>query len=477
MAAPLMTLALVQAWLAAAPPGAIVESAAPDAPPRAAGDAPSCAAPSEGPDARPPDPRCHEALDGRAAAPAPLSVPRVLLFPPQLAARALFWPIVEAGDLIEHHQVLEWMDELLTTDDRLIGVRPELQYSTGFISTFGARVFDRRLPMPGSEAMLRFRAGGAAAMLGEAQLSGPAWLGLTLHAAWNRRPDRLFAAIGPANQAELAAIGKGLARYASDAWSAEARWLRPLPLHLVATLAGDVQRRDYRADGVSGGPSVGVFYGLPPGVCTGLGLPEGCIDPDQVPGFARGLRIAHAGAGLALDRRDRARDGSGVSLGVQGQYGQGIAGDPSRHVRLAAEIVLALGGSDRELVLRGRGEMVERLGAAPIPFEELVAPAGQAGMRGFPDGRFRGPSGVVGSAEYRWFIAYNLDAFLFADVGTVAGTRFAGLERGHLYPSFGVGIRRLRPTAEYWEAPLLDGLQVAYAPEAGVRLMFSVAAF
>jgi outer membrane protein assembly factor BamA len=98
-------------------------------------------------------------------------------------------------------------------------------------------------------------------------------------------------------------------------------------------------------------------------------------------------------------------------------------------------------------------------------------------MRGFPDGRFRGPSGLVGSIEYRWFVAYNLDAFLFADLGTVAGDRFAGLAQSHLFPSFGAGIRRLQPTTHYWEAPLLDGFQVAYAPEAGVRLMFSVAAF
>jgi len=381
----------------------------------------SCKTPSAGPDARPPDPRCDETLDGRPGPGPPVSATRVLLFPPQMIARAVFWPIVKAGDFIEYHHVLGWIDALLTTDDRLIGVRPELQYSTGFLSTFGARLFDRRLPVPGSEAVLRFRTAGAATLLGEAQLSGPPWLGLTIHAAWERRPDRLFAGIGPATDAELTASGHGLARYGSDAGTAEMRWRRPLPLHLGATLLGDVQRRDYRAAGVRGGPSIGDLYGLPPAACATLTLPDGCVDPAAVPGFDRGLRIAHAGAGLLLDLRDHTRDGSGVSLAVEGRYGRGVGGDPSRHMRLAAEIVLALGGADRELLVRGRGEMVERLGAAAIPFEELVAPSGQAGMRGFPDGRFRGPSGLIGSAEYRWFIAYNLDAFLFADVGTVAG--------------------------------------------------------
>jgi hypothetical protein len=480
MTSPLLVAALgrlLLVVLAPAEAGAGTPPAAPAPPPADDSEPPTCDPSVAGPDARPPDPRCHEALDGRVAAGTPVSVPRVLLFPPQMLARAVFWPIVKAGDFIEYHKVLWWMDALLTTDDRLIGLRPELQYSTGFISTFGARLFDRRLPLPGSEAVLRYRGGGATTMLAEGSLSGPAWLGLALHASWNRRPDRLFAGIGPATLAQLVADGRGVGRYASDAWVAEGRWLRPLPLHLAATLLGDVQRRDYRAAGASGGPSIASFYGLPPADCTGLGLPDGCVDPALVPGFDRGLRIFHAGAGLSLDLRDRARDGSGVTLAVEGRYGQGLGGDPSRHLRLAAEIVVALGGHDRELLIRGRGEMVERLGASAVPFEELVLPAGQAGMRGMPDGRFRGPSGIVGSVEYRWFIAYNLDAFLFADAGTVAGTRFSGLASGPVYPSFGFGIRRLQPTMHYWEAPLLDGVQIAYATEPGLRLMFSVAAF
>ena len=114
---------------------------------------------------------------------------------------------------------------------------------------------------------------------------------------------------------------------------------------------------------------------------------------------------------------------------------------------------------------------------APVPFEELVSPSGHSGMRGFAEGRFRGESGLVGTAEYRWYISAYLDAALFVDVGTVAGPRFSGIEWDRWFPSVGLGFRYHQPQGPYWESPVLDGVQLAYAPEGGFRLMLSLAAF
>jgi outer membrane protein insertion porin family len=158
-------------------------------------------------------------------------------------------------------------------------------------------------------------------------------------------------------------------------------------------------------------------------------------------------------------------------------YGQGLAGDPSRHVLVSSEAVLALGGIDRVLLLRGRAAMVERLASAAVPFEELVSPSGSAGMRGFADGRFRGESGLVGTVEYRWYVAHNLDASLFTDLGTVAGPAFTGLRRDRWFPSFGVGLRLFKLTGPHWTAGVDSGLQVAYAPDGGFRVLLSVAPF
>ena len=121
--------------------------------------------------------------------------------------------------------------------------------------------------------------------------------------------------------------------------------------------------------------------------------------------------------------------------------------------------------------------MVERLSSAPVPFDELFIPSGIYDMRGFATGRLRGDSGLVGSAEYRWYISANLDATLFADVGTVAGPRFSNIDWDRWVPSFGLGFRYYRPQGAYWDSRALDGVQIAYAPEGGLRLLFSMASF
>ena len=250
-----------------------------------------------------------------------------------------------------------------------------------------------------------------------------------------------------------------------------------MPWRLVARARGGLDRRDYHANDVIGGPSVADLYGVPADVCAARGVPAPCVDEAEMPGFSRGLRIARAGGGLVLDLRNPARDGGGFSLAADATFAQGLAGDPSRHATYVAETVAAIGGNDRLFLLRARATMVERLGAAPIPFEELVIPSGMIDMRGFPDGRLRDASGLVGSAEYRWYISAYLDATLFVDVGTVAGPRFAGFDGTRWFPSYGVGFRYYQPQGAHWEARAVDGIQIAYAPEGGLRLLLTMAAF
>jgi hypothetical protein len=427
----------------------------------------ACGAPAR---ERAPDPRCGDALDGRAdeaaaSQPGWMAVPRAVLWVPRAASRAVFWPVVTTGDLVEHNHVMDWLTAILTTDDHRVGVRPEIVYSTSFLPTGGLRLFYRRLPGEGSEIVGRFLTAGPSVLYGELQLHGPDRWGLTLDASFNRRDDRLFAGVGPNSASDLAAQGWAAARYGSDIWLAELRWRRPLPAvpHLVPTVHGDLQRRDYQADAVRGGPSVVEVFG--PALA-------------ELPGFYSGLRMAHAGGGLALDLRNHARDGSGVTVAADATYGHGVAGDPTQDLLVSGETVLALGFTDRLLLLRGRAAMVQPMGGTTtLPFDELVTPSGGAGMRGFPEGRFRGESGIVGTAEYRYYIASSMDAALFTDVGTVAGRRFSGLRGDRWFPTFGLGIRIYQPSGPHWEAPARTGIQVAYAPDAGVRVMLTLAGF
>lgn len=428
---------------------------------------------------RPPDLRCGERLDGRTAAKPSTArkVGQAALAVPRLATQAAFWPVVKTADALESHHVVDWARAILTTDDGLVGVRPELQYSTSFAPSGGLRFFYRRLPGPGGEVMLRGRTAGQAIVLGQFGLRGPDATGLALLVTYDRRNDRLFAGTGPRTDADLAAAGQGPARYASDNVGAELRWSRRLPLRLVAQAHADAQRRDYRPTDVSGGPPVSEVFGAPAATCAARGLGVPCVDEVQMPGFNGGLRVVHAGGGLVLDLRNPARDGGGFSLATDASIASGVSGDPSRHVTFAVESVAALGGNDRVILLRARALMVERLGSAPVPFEELVTPSGVYDMRGFATGRWRGDSGLIGSAEYRWYIAANLDATLFADVGTVAGPRFTNIEWDRWFPSFGLGFRTYQPAGAYWEARAQDGIQIAYAPQGGLRVLFSMAAF
>jgi hypothetical protein len=432
--------------------------------------------PASGAPAAPPDPRNGEELDGRVTTPAGTSAAQVALTPPRYAARALFWPVLKLSELLEVHRVIPWMEAVLTTDDKKTGVRPELQYATDFLPRGGLRFFTRAVP--GTELTARVRSSGPPATLAELGLTTPPWLGLQLRGAWHRRRDLLFAGIGSATDEQLEASGLHKARYGADAYAGEVRWSRRFLGALSPSLHGDVVHRTYTADGTYGGPSIGQIFAGDPLVCAQLGFPGGCVDPTAVPGFERGLRVGHAGAGLALDIGRRGRDGSGFVLALDGEYGQGLTGDPTRLARVSAETMLAIGGLDRVLLLRLHAATVEPILGTDVPFEELIAPAGLAGMRGFPEGRFRDRSGWVATAEYRWFVAFNLDAALFVDAGSVAGPRFAGLGANRVFPTFGIGLRRYATLpAHYWLAPPGDGVQLAYAPDDGFRALVSLAAF
>jgi hypothetical protein len=436
--------------------------------------APECDEPD-----RPPDPRCGDSLDGRAPPPATgSSAGRAVLALPHLASQVVFWPILKTSAFVERNKLPQWLRAVTTSDDGLVGVRPELQYVTGFLPSVGLHVFYGRLPGR-SQALARFRTAGPDVILGEARLRGPPRWGLEIGGAWIRRRDRLFAGIGPASRDDLAAAGRGVARYAADVGVVEASWSSPGDRLFQFGLGADVEWRNYGTDDVRGGPSVAELYGASPASCAARGLPEPCVDLVLVPGFdARS--VARQRGRVALDLRNAGRDASGLVIALDAAHTRGILGDGAHHGRLALETVLALGGRDRALILRGVAAVVEPLGSGFVPFDDLISPSGATGMRGFPVGRFRDRSGIVGTVEWRWLVSSLVDASLFTDAGTVAGPWFAGLRWGNVFPSFGAGLRLFKlEDPRYWKAePPLFGIQIAYAPEEpSVRLLLTAAAF
>jgi hypothetical protein len=422
-------------------------------------DPPDCAAAAS---QRPPDPRCGERLDGRPAADSDrrTEVARGVLYPPRLLSALVFWPLLRAGDLIESHDLPEWYRALLTSDDGLLGVRVEIQYATSFLPTAGAHVFYRRLPGQGSELGARFITAGPSAIHTEAWLHAPAPSGFSARVGWERRRDWLFAGIGSATSEQLTASGRGEARYGAQGPELTLAASRPLRSWLVGGLTADLYVREYQSRQVRGGPPVSAVY-----------------PPAEIPGFNRGLRLVRLSPRLLLDLMEQARDGGGLRLSLAAHYAEGFAADPSRHLRFEGDLVGAIGGGDRVLLARLNLATVDGLGSATVPFEELVAPAGAQGIRGLPDGRLRGGSGVVASAEYRWYISNRLDASLFTDLGTVAGSWLEGITEAHWFPSFGVGLRYFGSVVPYWRGVPERGMEVAYAPGSGLRILFALAGF
>jgi hypothetical protein len=417
----------------------------------------ACGAPD-----RAPDPRCGDTLDGRdpPEASAKRKAGRIALGPPRMLANLVLMPVVHTAAAAERHFIFPWLHAVSTSDDGKVGVRPQLQYTTGFVASVGLRVFYKRLPEPLSDLSAGFKIGSANVMRGELGLTGGKRLGLALGFSWDRRDDRLFAGIGSPPAGALPAIE---ARYRADIYRAEAAWHAPGASPVTLDLRAGFEGRDYTAGEVHGGPAVTDVYGTSPAL---------------VPGFDVTRALIYQRARLGLDLRPAARDASGVEIGVDGGVMQGIAADPSRHARVGFHAVGTIGGVDRALVLRFMAAAVEPLGPAPVPFDELVSPSGANGMRGLPDGLLRDRSGLVGTAEYRWLISSNIDATLFVDEGAVAGPWFAGVAPEDFHTSVGAGLRFYGSgLPRYWEEKLTQGVQLAYAPGRGIRLMLTAALF
>ena len=425
---------------------------------------------------RAPDPRCGDTLDGREPpeTPAGRRAAQVVLTPPRAAARLVMLPVIEATAGAERHGVFPWLEAITTSDDGKVGVRPEIQYATSFIPSIGLGFFYRRLRDPGSAVTALARAGSTDVWHVEAGLHGPARSGLSVTAMWDRRDDRIFAGIGvqPDDDPNVRA------RYGGDIYKVEAMWVAPRLGPIAVVLRGGAEGRNYHSTDVRGGPSVADAYGATPETCAALGVPSPCTDPAQVPGFYGGRRLLYQRARVALDLRPPGRDRSGVTIGLDGTYVQGIIDDRSRHVRTLFDTVAAIGGVDRVLFLRFAAAVVQPVGDAPVPFDEMISPTGGMWNRGLPDGLLRDRSGVAGTAEYRWLISSALDAALFVDESAVASGWFAGLAPEDFHTSVGIGLRLYRRGyPRYWDDSLQQGLQVAFSRGQGIRILLTAAAF
>ena len=398
--------------------------------------------------ARAPDPRCGETLDGRAARPprrVAVAAGRCCCRRSARVARS-FWPVVEAAELIETTTSSGWMDALLTSDDGLVGVRPSFNYSTGFLPTFGARLFYRRCRGAGSEVARASRPAGRGCCSASCELqAGPAG------AARCARPGTgatIGCSPGSARTARptLAARGAGLARYGSDIVSAELRWSRRLPLHLVA----DAARRRPAAR-LPRRPACAAVRPCRPlraaaAACAAAGLRRPVRRSGAVPGFDAGAadRARRRGARAGLARAARATAAVSACASTA-RTARGSAGDPSRTF-VAGRGRRRGSAAPRQLLLRGP-RRDGRAGSARAPSLRGAVSPSRAGSdarlprRPVPRRERRRRDGRVPLVHR--LQPGRLSVHRRRHGG---GARFAGLDSGPLFPtSAGVFAGFTRP--------------------------------
>jgi outer membrane protein assembly factor BamA len=150
-------------------------------------------------------------------------------------------------------------------------------------------------------------------------------------------------------------------------------------------------------------------------------------------------------ASLAFDDRDHPRRPTqGSYLELSFAHFGGMQQHPSfDRLTLDARRFQALGSPERVLALRASATLDGGTGAE-VPFYLLDTLGGDR-LRGYDPYRFRGPSVIAFSAEYRQALARSLEAVAFWDVGRAWGGAPAMGTDG-LRGSYGLGVRLLSPS-------------------------------
>ena len=66
-----------------------------------------------------------------------MSAGRAVLVVLHLLSEVVFWPVLKTSAFIERHKLPQRLRAITTSDDGLVGVRPEFQYASGFLPALG----------------------------------------------------------------------------------------------------------------------------------------------------------------------------------------------------------------------------------------------------------------------------------------------------------------------------------------------------
>jgi hypothetical protein len=388
------------------------------------------------------EPRPVPDYDGRGQEPTTagdvaLWVPRIVLSPLYLVSeyvvrRPLGWLVTS----LERERVPEALLEFFQFGpNNEIAIVPTALYDLGFKPSVGLYARWNDFLTQGHGLRLHFATW------------GPGWLRLTLaeRYEWNdednrlqlsgeftRRPDGLFYGIGLDNDEDNVSRYQyerleAVLSFASEFWRASS-----------FRSAARVRSMEFDDDGTCcDEPSIGQR------VARGT-LRDRFGDPLGLPPGFEGYRLYAQGLRLIVDsRRERPQPGSGLRLGVDGEYAFDID-DPlaRRWVRYgaAAGAFLDLTGLDRVLHLQVMALMITAI-AGEVPFSELIDLGDVGPLKGFIEGWVIGQSAAAATLEYAWPVWVWLDATMHVAIGNAFGPDFAGFDVSAGRLSTGIGLR------------------------------------
>ena len=424
--------------------------------------APRAPEPGPPPHAAPEEARGWEEEPGVDPADVALFLPRVVLTPPRILVKALFWPVQKTLRFIERHKVIEEVEGVLYNDARTAGIVPTFQFLSSQGPSVGVSAFHSDLGGNDESVALSASFGGRYVQAYELGFEADHLLGTDLWleslTRFEVNPRLLFQGYGDAPEASG---GAGLGPR-DAAVETRFRQTRLLDLLRVGWTFGDpggevkigatgiLNHRDF--DPTSDDSEVST---------------ETVYDTSRLPGFVDGVRTLEIDGNLVVDTRDVAgATASGLYLDL---FGGGVpgAGD-HEYVRYGGEVTgyVDLYKKTRVLVLRAVHEAV--LGSEEdIPFSDLPRIGGPERLRGYALDRFRDRRTGVVTLEYHWPIHEYVAGALFVDAGQSAPTyrELARFSDWHVGGGGGVIIRSKNRVLFTFDVAYGDGLQLHVATD------------
>lgn len=353
------------------------------------------------------------------AADALIWIPRIVFMPVfAVAELGVRRPIYTAADWADRNHVAAQIDRILSPTPDLSWA-PIVSLDLGDNSSFGAKVKWRDVLVPGHEMKSSAEAGPA----GSWRVTARDFWALGSHAYAGARgdfgelPNRPFFGLGPRSRSLRTNFS--LARNEGFVFEGF-QWGN----HIRVELA---QGYRFERSGPGQGPSIEQHFAT-----------------EELPGYGD-LHLALATLDYQIDSRRVREQNSGVRLVGNVTYGQDIrlAERAFLTVSLDLEAAATVSHPDRVLVARAYAAEAVALGREPVPFTHQPM-LGWQNHVGFLWGRFRGESAVLAELQYRYPIAYLIDAQWTLSAGNVFGRQFKGLSVEPLTGTVGVGLRTRR---------------------------------